>query len=69
MRARYLATAKAGVIFTSKGSKKKKTAASAKLVSGPTIAIKNSAAALGGSAAIWDTPPKMNRVIRCTGIL
>jgi hypothetical protein len=38
-------------------------------VSGPTTAIRNSALALAGSPSIWDTPPKMNKVIRRTGIL
>ena len=69
MRARYLATARAGAMFTSNGSKRKKSAASAMLVSGPTTAIKNSALALGGSPAIWDTPPNINSVIRLTGTL
>ena len=67
MSARYLAIASAGATFTSNGSKRKKIAANAKLVSGPTTAIRNSALALGGSPAIWDTPPKMNRVIRLYG--
>jgi len=30
------------------------------LVSGPAIAMRNSARAVRGSRAIWATPPKMN---------
>ena len=67
MRARFLATAKAGAILTSNGPKNKKNAASAKLVSGPTVAIKNSAADFGDSAATWDTPRKMNTSFSLAG--
>jgi hypothetical protein len=41
---------------------------SAKLTAGPAIAIQNSIAALVGSVAICETPPKMNKVIRGTAI-
>ena len=44
-----------------------KTAASARLVSGPASAIRNSSRARRGSALICAAPPKMNSVIRGTG--
>ena len=43
--------------------------ASARLTIGPAIAMRNSALALGGSAPIWATPPKMNNVMLRTGTL
>jgi hypothetical protein len=43
--------------------------ASARLTRGPTTAIRKSAPGVAASASICDTPPKMNSVIRRTGIL
>ena len=45
-----------------------RVAAMAKLVSGPTIAMTNSAPGRSGSRSSCDTPPKMWSVIPATGI-
>ncbi len=67
MNQRYLAIAERGSLTERRiEAKKKQRIAIAKLVKGPTKAMKNSFEASLGSSEIWATPPRMNRVIRLT---
>ncbi len=65
---RYFMVARAPAPGSSTGRARESTAAMAKLVSGPTMAMTNSAPGRSGSRSICDTPPKMCRVMLDTGM-